>query len=83
MKSLIKIGLVLVLGFVGCTNSSKQDNPNNEGLSSKADTLAMATPDEVGMSKEKIAEAHNLFINAVKENKVLGYQIPYSLLRHL
>ncbi len=40
-----------------------------------AEGLRMASPESVGMSSARLARAHDLFVHAVEEERVLGYQI--------
>jgi len=63
----VHIGLTLIL-LIKCFVSV-------HAKSNSADTLVISTPAQVGMSEAKIKEAEKLFINAVKEGAVLGYQL--------
>ena len=72
MKSNILCSLALLICISSCHNKESGDKKNVNALS---DTLTYSLPEEVGMSASKIKEAENLFLNAVEENKVLGYQI--------
>jgi len=49
--------------------------PNAESASKPPRVLHAVAPAEVGMSEEKLAEAEQLFIDAVAEDRVLGYQL--------
>lgn len=63
--------LIIISIFTWDCSNSKLDEPETQLY----DTLQYASPEEAGMSAPKLKDAGYLFDNAVKENKVLGYQI--------
>ncbi len=69
-KIIIAMGLLMSLSM--CVED-KIDIKKDKDL--RADMLRHARPEEVGMSSELIRQAESLFINAVEQKQVLGYQI--------
>jgi len=64
---LINALLALILNsFISQTSAHSQDT---------RDTRTLTKPELVNMSAEKLAEAEKLFVEAVENKKVLGYQI--------
>jgi CubicO group peptidase (beta-lactamase class C family) len=74
MNKKIVFGIIVIIGILGCQNNQQNENKSNS-FKNQSDTLELAVPEEVGMSSAKIEEAENLFKDALKNNKVLGYQI--------
>jgi CubicO group peptidase (beta-lactamase class C family) len=75
MKRKYLLGLVLVICIWGCQNNEHKNEKRTDNQIQFSDTLRYATPKEAGISEFKIKKAKDIFVNAVEENKVLGYQI--------
>ena len=70
IQTAVLIGLIMSICMCGTNTGEKVSHKNlNEVL------LDLVGPAEVGMSAELIKQAEQLFIDAVEENKVLGYQL--------
>lgn len=72
--STIHAGLLigLILSLCGCVSSVGEKQMDRE---SNKYFLQQVDPAEVGMSAEIIKQAETFYINAVEEEKVLGYQL--------
>ena len=70
IKTMALLGVIMSLCMCANGEGEKQISRDvHEGL------MEHVNPSEVGMSAELIKSAENLFIDAVEQNKVLGYQL--------
>jgi len=75
MNKIILLALAIIVGICSCQNKQQKNVENSDNPLELSDTLKYSTPEEAGMLAAKINEAKNLFINAVNDEKVIGYQI--------
>ena len=75
MNKIILLALAIMVGICSCQNKQQKNEENSDNPLELSDTLRYSTPEEAGMSAAKINEAKNLFMNAVNDEKVIGYQI--------
>lgn len=66
---------ILFAGVSSCYCQYNQDSVEVRKLSNQLDTLSYSNPISAGMSADKIEEGKNLFVEAVNNNKTMGYQM--------
>lgn len=73
IKKFTVLAIILLLGFSGCQNLSRDKKENDNSFSSNI--LEYIGSEEVGLSSDKVLKAANLYKAAVDSGRVLGYQI--------
>jgi CubicO group peptidase (beta-lactamase class C family) len=70
LESTVLIGLIMSLCMCANRDGEKQVDTSIEKV-----IMEQVNPTEVGMSTELVKQAENLFVDAVEQDKVLGYQL--------